>query len=1789
MCDTIRYLDLRARGHTKLPQYHNSLKNVRQLLENHATKPAVNQPCEFSGEPRATFLVDFSPNKRWAASSHGDHTVRVTHVLTGKCTHILTGHPRTPWCLAFNPASDDILASGCLGGEVRIWDLHGGGSEVLQNPSVGQVITSLAFSPSGDAVVFATLNKIYFWAWTRSKPFALTQTRYEFERVRWLRFDPFGRYLYTGIANNSTGRRSAAEAAPVNSQNVSERLDPRSENERDLSRRRYNEVIRRIIDHQYAYSHQEPNSSQSFLDMSRPRSPVNEERLSLARQYARHVTALTSGPVSTHSVSGATAPRSLYSNSRTGTRDSVLVPALPSRHQNLRRENGTWDAEDLAHPSSSSASATSSSGSAQEHSQERRHRWGRYRPAFFSLSSDGRSQGTRDNIQNNVRSDDDDGPSTQSSQDRAGRLFSGLTAQTPPQPSRFHPFSVRREISLGDGLETDEFEILPVDQGGSSENIFPEIPSSLEETNGLNDMTAGGSSESAEPDINSQRWNDLRSLWIRCCNNFNSQDEVGASSADRPSSLQTLINLPTSLEHAEPRTSTSASLRPLTSRGGRNFSRENGSRLLLNSDPFMGHAERNIDYLNVPSSRSAANFTFERQSLSHENQSALSLGGRESRSSCSGEERDASDTFISENAFQNNEPNLLSNVTAHLNRDDLNVTTTSAFQNGNVSEPSLQSCQQSSNNLSPVRSLHTSNVRSEDCIVENAFDTANEEQNSENKGSASGVLLLKNLKKDDLQIDVSSASTGRTDCEEQSSILAGHGSRNNEGGEEISANSLLNRDGAEPCAGPSGCSTTTKRKIPYTSKNIVCGSIGLPEPKFKRRKENTNEENNKRYKSTENHQTNLPSSSQTDGASRCLGEFDTSLLSSSSVDSLSVTAQPLITGVTGLADLQSAIDRQRINSPHSDILNIVSTPVSNSFNPHHPSCCTVSLVSTNSEAISNSTSRTNLLSTTASSVLNSPQMSASFSNMKSDTHDKKSAGESSHDLCTNSDVTATLTQALAAVHCSRPSVSSSGHRSRHGNNPFCSIESPALASVTLSTSTSASTVSISAAAPSSSTTTVYAPFAPEGFQGAALRRLYGCSASSAFTACSTSGQNTTPERLLHVSVPVCFPTPLFTESHAYSSPSLSVDSGETISDQTAETASSQAHPWLSSLFGRRQQRLGGTNTSEPSSRMSTGRVRIQERPEYIPSSVDNVDEQLATNNSSDSPYHLDIPVVERLESLSRIMGQTLLNLSRTVGRRASQLSQLQRRISVLEETHNRRMRFLHREYENRLNASSLRRRLVNDRYRTLWREHLHRRPPSTSSEGQSPTALELRREQMQRAAFADSLGLRARRGGVMSRSGRHPVTRGLLNLRSHAPETGPVESRTSNPPWFDRVDFDPSTGVNFSRFRRNAIGRPGIIPSAPAPGSLHLFGEENQEDPDEPAEGARAATGSMLDDEHQGQAEHLHPDYQHSILGDGFSRHDDPLHYMMNNTIAGTFWTRDEHALASNFIPQTHRIQRWSVLTDMVPDISDPLANIVVRNCKLHNDASCSLSRDGKLLAAFVPTHRGFPDKMVLGVFSLEDGNFAQCLYTKSFGPNAISVSISPENSYVLVGTAAKRMFFFSANQMVGQVYKMVKQKAGESSMRHTTDLFYYPENRTGFCSVNYACWLPEVGMGLVFGTNKGDLVFGRPGSKRKVERDPYFWRSSRSREPSAHRGILDFFPRRRNLAEFPVATSSENSSSSETNSQTPSTSTWSSRESSYWRNSGTQTTTLNDHRSAATQTRSEEEDEEEEVAEVAI
>ncbi|XP_043258812.1 uncharacterized protein LOC122401023 isoform X1 [Colletes gigas] len=171
-----------------------SIAEKNLVLKNH-----VELKCDLPGIPRATFLMVFSPDGTKMASTHGNHNVYITEVTTGKNIRTLSGHPRTPWCIAFHPSSSQILASGCLGGQVRVWDLNDG-SEVW-NAESQTVIASLAFHPSERLLVIATYNEIHFWDWSQSEPFAVATTRTNKEKVRYVTFDNLGRKLITGIAN----------------------------------------------------------------------------------------------------------------------------------------------------------------------------------------------------------------------------------------------------------------------------------------------------------------------------------------------------------------------------------------------------------------------------------------------------------------------------------------------------------------------------------------------------------------------------------------------------------------------------------------------------------------------------------------------------------------------------------------------------------------------------------------------------------------------------------------------------------------------------------------------------------------------------------------------------------------------------------------------------------------------------------------------------------------------------------------------------------------------------------------------------------------------------------------------------------------------------------------------------------------------------------------------------------------------------------------------------------------------------------------------------------------------------------------------------------------------------------------------------------------------------------------------------------------------------------------------------------------------------------------------------
>ncbi|CAK1550022.1 unnamed protein product [Leptosia nina] len=178
--------------------------NNKTVLENVAEDILVQKPlkircCDLPGYPRSTFLMVFSPDGTKVASTHGNHNVYVSELASGKHVRILKGHPRTPWCIAFHPSHPELIGSGCLGGQVRVWDISSGGSEVW-SVQKETVIASIAFHPREQLLVIATSNELYFWDWSHPAPFTKVSTSNINEKVRYVAFDSLGYKLITGIS-----------------------------------------------------------------------------------------------------------------------------------------------------------------------------------------------------------------------------------------------------------------------------------------------------------------------------------------------------------------------------------------------------------------------------------------------------------------------------------------------------------------------------------------------------------------------------------------------------------------------------------------------------------------------------------------------------------------------------------------------------------------------------------------------------------------------------------------------------------------------------------------------------------------------------------------------------------------------------------------------------------------------------------------------------------------------------------------------------------------------------------------------------------------------------------------------------------------------------------------------------------------------------------------------------------------------------------------------------------------------------------------------------------------------------------------------------------------------------------------------------------------------------------------------------------------------------------------------------------------------------------------------------
>ena len=99
---------------------------LRAFAEEKLIQSQRSVKTDLPSGTRSTYAISFSSCGNYVATSTGDHCIHILHTTTGKHVKTLIGHPRTCWSVVFHPNNSNLIASGDLSGEVRIWGLDGG-------------------------------------------------------------------------------------------------------------------------------------------------------------------------------------------------------------------------------------------------------------------------------------------------------------------------------------------------------------------------------------------------------------------------------------------------------------------------------------------------------------------------------------------------------------------------------------------------------------------------------------------------------------------------------------------------------------------------------------------------------------------------------------------------------------------------------------------------------------------------------------------------------------------------------------------------------------------------------------------------------------------------------------------------------------------------------------------------------------------------------------------------------------------------------------------------------------------------------------------------------------------------------------------------------------------------------------------------------------------------------------------------------------------------------------------------------------------------------------------------------------------------------------------------------------------------------------------------------------------------------------------------------------------------------------------------------------------------------
>ncbi len=186
------------------PNHHNDDSN------NNNDDDDSNSSSSSNNTAISTISIAFSPDGRTVASTHGDHSVKITCCHTGALIRNLEGHPRTPWTVKYHPTKSNIVASGCLGFQVRVWDWNYGSSSsssssesnhecnhecnyhyhqrkgvCLNMIRLQSAIISLSFHPTGSLLAVASGHSLHLWVYDdgAKKEYEIQQQQQEQQQV----------------------------------------------------------------------------------------------------------------------------------------------------------------------------------------------------------------------------------------------------------------------------------------------------------------------------------------------------------------------------------------------------------------------------------------------------------------------------------------------------------------------------------------------------------------------------------------------------------------------------------------------------------------------------------------------------------------------------------------------------------------------------------------------------------------------------------------------------------------------------------------------------------------------------------------------------------------------------------------------------------------------------------------------------------------------------------------------------------------------------------------------------------------------------------------------------------------------------------------------------------------------------------------------------------------------------------------------------------------------------------------------------------------------------------------------------------------------------------------------------------------------------------------------------------------------------------------------------------------------------------------------------------------------